>query len=67
MELNTEKKMTQAKNYLLAVMDGFRMGSTKSEEEAALCIAAFLFMKRNNSLTIKSEKEINENKEIAIY
>lgn len=67
MELNTEKKMTQAKNYLLAVMDGFRMGSTKSEEEAALCIAAFLFLRRNNGLTIKSEKEINENKEIAIY
>lgn len=67
MELNTEKKMTQAKKYLLAVMDGFRMGSTKSEEEAALCIAAFLFLKRKNGLTIKSEKEIIENKEIAIY
>ena len=67
MEHYTETKMTQAKNYLLAVMDGFRMWNTKSEEEVALCIAALLFLKKSDGLVIKSEREVDENKEIAIY
>ena len=67
MEQGADKKMLQARNYLLAVMDGFRLGSAKSEEEIALCIAALLFLKKSNGLIIKSEKEINETKEIAIH